>query len=80
MEENLEKSLAKLFGVQIRELEAKVATMPEETGKFGEATNLARQAIEHYKRSQELMRKGNWTGFGDELKRLEEVLKKMQNP
>lgn len=78
MEETLEESLARLFGVQMRELEAKVATMPETSGESGEATNLARQAIEHYKRSQELMHEGNWAGFGDELKRLEEVLKKMQ--
>jgi len=42
--------------------------------------SLARQAIEHYERSQELLREGNWAGFWDELKRLEDVLKKMQKP
>jgi len=77
MEETLEESLAKHFGDQMMELEAKVATMPEQPGQ---AMNLARQAIEHYKRSQELMHKGNWAGFGAELRRLEEVLKKMQKP
>jgi len=78
MEETLEKSLAKHFGDQVMKLEAKVAAMPEGSGESGEATNLARQAIEHYNRSQELLREGNWAGFGDELKRLEEVLKKLQ--
>jgi uncharacterized membrane protein (UPF0182 family) len=80
MEQTLEESLEKHFGAQMRKLEAKVATMPEEAGTSGEASNLARQAIEHYKRSQELMREGNWAGFGNEMKRLEEVLKKLQEP
>ncbi len=34
---------------------------------------LDRQAIERYNRSQELLREGNWSGFGDELRRLEVV-------
>ncbi len=77
MEETLEESLEKHFGRQIKYLEAKVAAMPEEPG---EDMTLARQAIDHYKRSQELLREGNWAGFGDELRRLEDVLKKMQKP
>jgi uncharacterized membrane protein (UPF0182 family) len=80
MEQTLEESLEKHFGAQMRKLEAKVATMPEESGTSGEAMNLAQQAIEHYKRSQELMREGNWAGFGNELKRLEDVLERMQKP
>jgi len=42
--------------------------------------SLARQAIEHYEGSQELLREGKWAGFWDELKRLEDVLKRMQAP
>jgi len=77
MEVTLEESLAKHFGDQLRKLEAKVAMKPVGSG---EDMSLARQAIEHYKRSQELMSEGNWAGFGDELRRLEVVLKKMQKP
>jgi len=77
MEQTLEESLARHFGDQIRELETKVATMPVDSG---EAMSLARQAIKHYNRSQELLREGNWSGFGEELERLEVVLKKMQAP
>ena len=75
MEQTLEESLEKHFGHQIKQLETKIATIPEESG---EDMTLARQAINHYKRSQALLREGNWAGFGDELRRLEDVLKKMQ--
>jgi hypothetical protein len=40
--------------------------------------SLASQALEHYTRSQELLRQGNWAAFGEELKRLEALLKEMQ--
>jgi hypothetical protein len=39
---------------------------------------LARQALAHFQRSQELLRQGNWAGYGDELKKVEDLLREMQ--
>ncbi len=84
MEETLEKSLEKLFGGTVKELEEikrAVATAPRSPGTGeGKSTSLARRAIDHYNRSVDLLRNQDFAGFGEELKRLEEVLKKMQLP
>jgi uncharacterized membrane protein (UPF0182 family) len=73
MEESLEQSLQRIFGG--RPTEAKAATpAPEAAGK---EKGLARQALEHFARAQELLRQGNWAGYGDELKRIETLLKEM---
>jgi hypothetical protein len=44
----------------------------------GPEKNLARQALEHFQRSQEFLKQGNWAGYGDELKRVESLLRDMQ--
>lgn len=78
MEETLEQSLQRIFGGRIaRETTrpALAAGLPEAGGK---EQSLARQALEHYSRLQEFLRQGNWAGFGDELKKIEALLKEMQ--
>ncbi|MFQ5851301.1 MAG: UPF0182 family protein [Candidatus Binatia bacterium] len=77
MEKTLKRSLERLFGDAVRSEGVEAARGPEVSG---EAVSLARQALEHYNRSVELLREGNWAGFGQELQRLEEVLRGMQNP
>ena len=39
---------------------------------------LARQALAHFSRAQELLRHGDWAGYGDELKKVEALLREMQ--
>lgn len=74
MEETLEQSLQRIFGGRGRRETTQVA-MPEVTkGEKG----LASRALEHYMRAQESLRQGNWAGFGEELKRLEAILKEIQ--
>jgi uncharacterized membrane protein (UPF0182 family) len=41
-------------------------------------TELARQALAHFSRAQELLRQGDWAGYGDELKKVETLLREMQ--
>jgi uncharacterized membrane protein (UPF0182 family) len=73
MEETLEQSLQRIFGG--RPAEAKATTQaPEPAGK---EKGLARQALEHFMRAQELLRQGNWAAYGEELKRVEALLKEM---
>ena len=38
----------------------------------------ARQALNHFQRAQDYLKQGNWSGYGDELKKVEALLKEMQ--
>ena len=74
MEETLELSLQRIFGGRPTRETAQVAVAEVARGEKTPAS----RALEHYMRSQELLRQGNWAGFGEELKRLESVLKELQ--
>jgi len=76
MEENLELSLQQIFGGElIREKAApKAAAAPMEK----KASQIAAEALGHYRRAQELLRQGNWGGFGEALKKMEEALKELE--
>jgi uncharacterized membrane protein (UPF0182 family) len=75
MEETLEQSLQRIFtGRGVRETAQ--AAAPPEVVKGDKS--LASRALDHYNRSQELLRQGNWAGYGEELRRLEALLKEMQ--
>jgi uncharacterized membrane protein (UPF0182 family) len=77
MEETLEQSLQRIFGVKPAQAsQAAVATAPAEITKDDQ--NLPRLALEHFQRSQEFLKQGNWAGYGDELKKVETLLKQMQ--
>jgi uncharacterized membrane protein (UPF0182 family) len=77
MEETLEQSLARIFGGKPA---LAPLVQPEAASPQGPTTEkeLARQALAHFLRSQELLRQGNWAGYGDELKKVEERLREMQ--
>jgi uncharacterized membrane protein (UPF0182 family) len=74
MEENLETALQRIFGGELmREKTAPVsAERPGETAR--PVRQLSAEALSHYRKAQEFLRQGNWTGFGDELKQLGTVL------
>jgi uncharacterized membrane protein (UPF0182 family) len=74
MEENLELALARLFGERKAPAGVASATPPKVTGSV---TDLAKEAMSIYERAVNLQRQGNWGGYGEELKRLEQVLKQM---
>jgi hypothetical protein len=80
MEENLELALQKVFGGEVMKEKPAIAkaaaTGPVEKGSPGQ--NLAGEALGHYRKAQEFMRQGNWSGFGDELKKVEEALRKIE--
>ncbi|MGH7769645.1 MAG: UPF0182 family protein [Candidatus Binatia bacterium] len=73
MEETLEQSLDRIFGGR-----STPARAPEAREAVSKEKSLANQAAEHFARSQEYLRQGNWAAFGEELKRLEGVLKELQ--
>jgi len=50
---------------------------PAEVSPATEINELARQAQEHYQKAQEYLKDGDWAGWGEELQKLEEVLKQL---
>ena len=79
MEENLELSLQQVFGGElIREKAAPqvaVAAIPQ---KEKPERQIAGEALAHYHKAQELLRQGNWAGYGEELEKMEDALRTLE--
>jgi uncharacterized membrane protein (UPF0182 family) len=79
MEENLELSLQQVFGGELlrEKLPPKVAVavIPQ---KEKSERQIATEALAHYRKAQDLLRQGNWAGYGEELKKMEEALKALE--
>ncbi len=74
MEETLELALQKLFGG--------TRAVPETTGEAGPAPaasqdGLAAEAMKAYEKAIEMQRVGNWAGYGEELRKLKQILQQM---
>jgi hypothetical protein len=78
MEETLELSLQKIFGGQLSREPIPVSPTVAPAAPLKDEKNLPRQALEHYQRAQDALRQGNWGGYGEELKKLEAILREMQ--
>ncbi len=74
MEENLELALQRLFGG--KKTAATVASTVTADPKASPAT-LAKEAMSIYEKATTLQKQGNWAGYGEELRKLEQVLKRM---
>jgi uncharacterized membrane protein (UPF0182 family) len=74
MEENLELALQRLFG-------AKKAIVGKADGTAEDikstSAELAKEAMRVFERAIELQRQGNWAGYGEEIKKLEQLLKRI---
>jgi uncharacterized membrane protein (UPF0182 family) len=75
MEENLELALQRLFGG--KKAAAAAAGTDNTTGSKASPAQLAKEAMSIYERATNLQRQGNWAGYGEELRKLEQVLKRM---
>jgi len=83
MEENLEASLAQLFGSggkgqPATRAETVAAAGPPGTARDTNVRGLADQALQQYGRAQDMLRQGNFAGYGEEIRRLEATLKALQ--
>jgi uncharacterized membrane protein (UPF0182 family) len=79
MEENLDLALQKIFGGgPIRDRMAPAEVKKAAAGTFGtmEASDRQRalEALGHYRKAQELLRQGNWAGYGEEIRKTGEIL------
>ena len=74
MEENLELALQRLFG-------AKKAIVGKADGTAEDikstSAELAKEAMRVFERAIELQRQGNWAGYGEEIKKLGQLLKRI---
>lgn len=77
MEETFDQSLQRIFGSKSGEEAPQAKRVPEPESP-GARKNLPAQALEHFRRSQEFLRQGNWSGYGEELKQVESLLREMQ--
>jgi uncharacterized membrane protein (UPF0182 family) len=83
MEDTLDKALARLFPAGGRQMvpppEEGAPAPPVETATVsGDTATLAAQARAHYDRAMKAQREGNWALYGEEIKKLGEVLEKMR--
>jgi uncharacterized membrane protein (UPF0182 family) len=74
MEENLELALQRLFGGR-KAVSAAAAPVAAETGAA--PASQAREAMAHYEKAVNFQRQGDWSGYGEELRKLEQILKRM---
>lgn len=74
MEDNLELALQRLFG-KGKTVEAAAAPVAAE--KKGASPGLAKEAMAIYEKAISMQRQGNWAGYGEEMKKLEQVIKRM---
>ncbi|OYT42554.1 MAG: hypothetical protein B6U86_00080 [Candidatus Altiarchaeales archaeon ex4484_43] len=72
MEKNLNLAFSRLFGMGTEEIRPGGV----ENKSIGELVDLA---LEHFNSAQTYIREGNWTGFGEELEKLERTLIDMKN-
>jgi uncharacterized membrane protein (UPF0182 family) len=82
MEETLDAGLSQLFGrgagAPSRGPERVAATPGAEPAANARAADLARRANESFRRALEAQRAGDWARYGEELRRLEDVLRQLQ--
>ncbi len=73
MEENLDLALQRLFGTKT------IVGKSDITAEDVKSTTseLAKGAMRVFERAIELQRQGNWAGYGDEIKKLEQLLKRI---
>ncbi len=82
MEPTLEGALSKIFGGAVSPgaraaTEAAAAPTIPAPATETETQRLIRQASQHYERAQQLLRQGNWSGYGEEIRQLGEALKRL---
>jgi uncharacterized membrane protein (UPF0182 family) len=75
MEETLEQALRRVFGADaVREAVADTVAAPREAPAGRAGSQQISEALAHYRKAQEYLRAGNWSGYGDELRKMEAIL------
>ena len=82
MEETLDKALGRLFpvdGLGRRPRDVAALDIDEPPDRpASETDSLTARAVEHYRNAMQAQRQGHWARYGDEIRRLGEVLERMR--
>ena len=82
MEETLDGALNRLFGEdsQQQPVTTAIGTLVADSAPTlpSPSSSIANQAQDHYTRALEAQRQGNWADYGEEIKRLGEILEELQ--
>ncbi|MFB3924985.1 MAG: UPF0182 family protein [Syntrophales bacterium] len=79
MEENLELAIQRIFGgdlIKEKEIRKPAGSPVSEKGKSDRQTAI--EALNHYRKAQEYLRQGNWAAYGDELRKMDELLRSIE--
>jgi uncharacterized membrane protein (UPF0182 family) len=76
MEETLELALQRIFGGRKVPVAAE-GSPPAPEGAKASTSELSREALRIYERATNLQRQGDWGGYGEELRKLQQVLKQL---
>jgi uncharacterized membrane protein (UPF0182 family) len=85
MESTLDAALSKIFGGTVTTTPAREGILPAQPVQAPakapttppDLQGLIREANQHFERAQQLLRQGDWAGYGEEMKKLGEVLKRL---
>jgi len=89
MEATLDAALSRIFGGTVESARPTAAAAGGPAASPGaaqpaaaqtpaeELKSLIREANQHFERAQQLLRQGDWNGYGEEIKKLGDVLKRM---
>lgn len=78
MEETLEKSLARIFGQDVKKTREETTVLPAIEGKSQPPQLLSDLAWQHYQKARNALKQENWAAYGQALKDLEQVLIQMK--
>jgi uncharacterized membrane protein (UPF0182 family) len=75
MEENLDKALNSILGVETTPKQPASLVIPQIKGEG--LSNPGARALDHYTKAKAYLRDGDWNGYGRELENLEKILKEI---
>jgi uncharacterized membrane protein (UPF0182 family) len=81
MEENLDTALQRIFGGRpMKEKESQYPAVERAAGPVREKTDResALEALSHYRRAQEYLKLGNWGSYGEELRKMDDILRTIE--
>jgi uncharacterized membrane protein (UPF0182 family) len=86
MEATLDAALGKIFGGAVESARAPNTAAPANTATTAtppaavagaDVQSLIREAGQHFDRAQQLLRQGDWSGYGGEIRKVGEILKRL---
>ncbi|HRW12487.1 MAG TPA: UPF0182 family protein [Syntrophomonas sp.] len=81
METSLENALVKVFGGEFNKPDVTKPTTPTEepdTSPSVDTSELAKMARQYYDQANEALKQGDWAGYGENIKKLDEIINQLQ--